>query len=248
MVGWGTGSRGLRALLAVGRQRSFVAGLFVVLLIGGLVILFRPVGRSAAAPVPSPTPSMPPASVPSGTPAATGAPSALPGETNVAALASPVDLSPTRDFRALAVEAARGIYTWDSRSSSYSDVYARVRSWWELLPDGSNPLSVLVKEFEATGVTATSFASLGRESARRTGTAQSVRCDLELAKVQEFPPPWVGLHVCTVIVQVVDETSRDQNAYSAPITVMLNCPPAITAPADRCVMVAFYATADRIVY
>lgn len=248
MVGWGMGSRGLRALLAVGRQRSFVAGLFVVLLIGGLVILFWPVDRPAAAPVPSPTPSMPPASVPSGTPSATGAPSALPGETNAASRKSPVDLSLTRDFRALALEAARGIYTWDSRSSSYSDVYARVRSWWELLPDGSNPLSVLVKEFEATGVTATSFASLGRESARRTGTAQSVRCDLELAKVQEFPPPWAGLHACTVIVQVVDETSRDRNTYSTPITVILNCPPAVTAPADHCAMVAFYATADRIVY
>ncbi|MBT2568536.1 hypothetical protein J7I84_18955 [Arthrobacter sp. ISL-85] len=181
-------------------------------------------------------------------PKATGAPPAVPGETDAAAPASPVDLSPTRDFRVLAVEAAREIYTWDSRSSSYSDVYARVRSWWKLLPDGSNPFSVLVKEFEATGVTATSFASLGQQSARRTGTAQSVRCDLELAKVQEFPPPWAGLHVCTVIVQVVDETSRDRNTYSAPITVMLNCPPAVTAPADHCAMVAFYATPDRIVY
>lgn len=248
MVGWGTGSRGLRALLAVGRQRSFVAGLFVVLLIGGLVVMFWRGDRPGTSSVTSPTPSTPLASASSRTPSATGAPSALPSETNVAALASPVDLSPTRDFRALAVEAARGIYTWDSRSSSYSDVYARVRSWWELLPDGSNPLSVLVKEFEATGVTATSFASLGRESARRTGTAQSVRCDLELAKVQDFPPPWAGLHVCTVIVQVVDETSRDRNTYSTPITVMLNCPPAVTAPADHCAMVAFYAAADRIVY
>lgn len=238
----------MRAILAVGRQRSFVAGLFFVLLICGVVVMFWPGDRPGASPVTSPTSSAPLASVPSGTPSATGAPSVLPGETNVAALASPVNLSPTRDFRALAVEAARGIYTWDSRSSSYSDVYARVRSWWELLPDGSNPLSLLVKEFEATGVTATSFASLGQQSARRSATAQSVRCDLELAKVQEFPSPWAGLHVCTVIMQVLDETNRDQNTYSAPITVMLNCPPAITAPADRCAMVAFYATADRIVY
>lgn len=248
MVGWRTGSRGLRALYLVSRQRSIIAGLFVVLLISGLVFLSWPGDRSGASSVPSPTPSTPLALVPSRTPSATGAPAALPAETNVAALASPPNLPPTRDFRALAVEAARGIYTWDSRSSSYSDVYARVRSWWELLPDGSNPLSVLVSEFEATGVTATSFASLGQQSARRTGTAQSVRCDLQLAKVQEFPPPWAGLHVCTVIVQVVDETSRDRNAYSAPITVMLNCPPAVTAPADRCAVVAFYATADRIVY
>lgn len=248
MVGWGTGSRGLRALYVVGRQRSIVAGLFVVLLMSGLVFLSWPGDKSGTSSVPSPTPSTPLPSVPSGTPSATGAPSALPPETNVAVLASPVDLSPTRDFRALAVAAATGIYTWDSRSSSYSDVYARVRSWWELLPDGSNPLSVLAKEFEATGVTAASFASLGQQSARRSGTAQSVRCDLELAKVQEFPPPWAGLHVCTVIVRVIDETSRDRNTYSAPITVMLNCPPAVTAPADRCALVAFYATADRIVY
>lgn len=247
MVGWGTGSRGLRALHAVGRQRSFVAGLFVLLLIGGLVYLFWPGHGPGAAPVPSAAPRTPVAPASSGTPSAT-APSDVPDETDAAALASRVDLPPTRDFRALAVEAAKGIYTWDSRSSSYSDVYARVRSWWELLPDGSNPLSVLVKEFEATGVTAASFASLGQQSARRSGTAQSVRCDLQLAKVQEFPPPWVGLHVCTVIVQVVDETSRDRNTYSAPITVMLNCPPAVTAPTDHCAMVAFYATAERIVY
>lgn len=229
-------------------QRLILAGLFVVLLIGGLVFLFWPGQRPDAVSVPSPAPSTSLASAPFGTPPATGVPSAVSGSTDVAALTAPVELSPTRDFRALAVEAAKGIYTWDSRSSSYSDVYARVRSWWELLPDGSNPLSVLVKEFEATGVTATSFASLGQQSARRTGTAQSVRCDLQLAKVQEFPPPWAGLHVCTVIVQVVDETSVDRNAYSAPITVMLNCPPAVTAPANRCAMVAFYATADRIVY
>lgn len=247
MVVWGAGSRGLRTLHAVGRQRSFVAGLFVLLLIGGLVYLFWPSHGPGAVPVPSAAPRTPVAPASSGTPSAT-APSAVPSETDAAALASRVDLPPSRDFRALALEAARGIYTWDSRSSSYSDVYARVRSWWELLPDGSNPLSVLVTEFEATGVTAASFASLGQQSARRSGTAQSVRCDLELAKVQEFPPPWAGLHVCTVIVQVVDETSTDRNAYSAPITVMLNCPPAVTAPANRCAMVAFYATADRIVY
>jgi len=238
----------MRALQVVGRRRSIFAGLFVVLLISGLAFLFWPGDRPGAASMPSPASSSPLALTPSGTPSATGVPSTVPGETDIAALTSPVDLSPTRDFRALAVDAARGIYTWDSRSSSYSDVYARVRSWWELLPDGSNPLSVLVKEFEATGVTASSFTSLGQQSARQSATAQSVRCDLELARVQEFPAPWTGLHVCTVIVQVVNQTTRDRNTYSAPITVMLNCPPAVTAPADRCAMVAFYATADRIVY
>ncbi|TDL34054.1 hypothetical protein [Arthrobacter nitrophenolicus] len=144
--------------------------------------------------------------------------------------------------------AAQGIYTWDSRSSSYSEIYARVRSWWELLPDGSNPLFVLVREFEATGVTAGSFAVLAEQFSRRSGTAQAVRCDLELAKVQEYPAPWDGLHVCTVTVQVVDESNNSRNAYAAPVTVMINCPPAVTAPTGRCAMVGFYATAERIVY
>lgn len=157
-------------------------------------------------------------------------------------------LPTTRDYRALAVAAARAIYTWDSRSSSYSDVYARVRSWWELLPDGSNPLSALVREFEGTGVTAGTFAELAGQSARRTGTAPSLRCDLELAKVQEYPVPWEGLHVCTVTVDVVDETNSGRSVYAAPVTVILNCPPAPTAPSGRCAVVAFYATAERIVY
>lgn len=248
MARWGSGSLGVPIFRRVVHQRLILAGLILVFLISGLAFLLWPGDRPGAASVPSPVPSSPPASAPSKTPSATGVPSAVPGETDMAAPASPVALSPTRDFRALAVEAARGIYTWDSRSSSYSDVYARVRSWWELLPDGSNPLSVLVKEFEATGVTASSFTSLGQQSARQSATGQSVRCDLELAKVQEFPPPWTGLHVCTVIVQVVNQTTSDRNTFSAPITLMLNCPPAVTAPADRCAMVAFYATADRIVY
>ncbi|BCW70686.1 hypothetical protein NicSoilB8_17300 [Arthrobacter sp. NicSoilB8] len=164
------------------------------------------------------------------------------------AVATRDGLPPTRDYRALAVAVAKGIYTWDSRSSSYSDVYARIRSWWELLPDGSNPLSVLVREFEGTGVTAGSFATLADQSARRSGTAESLRCDLELAKVEEYPAPWEGLHVCTVTVQVVDESSNGRNSYAAPVTVMVNCPPAITAPAESCAMVGFYATAERIVY
>jgi hypothetical protein len=29
---------------------------------------------------------------------------------------------------------------------------------------------------------------------------------------------------------------------------MMNCPPADTAPSDHCVVVAFYAAANRIVY
>ena len=143
---------------------------------------------------------------------------------------------------------AQAIYTWDTRTSSYSEVYTRLRDLWILLPDGSNPLTVLVQEFEATGVTAGTYMSLAGVEASRTGTAESVACDAELAKVREYPAPWAGLHVCTVRLNVVDQTAHGRNAYVAPISVMINCPPAPTAPADRCAMVGFYATPSRIVY
>lgn len=184
---------------------------------------------------------------PSATSSARSVPSATTALPTVAEVSGEL-LPATRDYRALAAAAAKGIYTWDSRSSSYSDVYARVRSWWELLPDGSNPLSALVREFEGTGVTAGTFTDPAGQSARRIGTAQSLRCDLELAKVQEYPAPWEGLHVCTVAVNVVDETNSGRSVYAAPVTVILNCPPAVTAPTGRCAMVAFYATEERIVY
>ncbi|MEW1811886.1 hypothetical protein AB0284_14405 [Pseudarthrobacter phenanthrenivorans] len=97
-------------------------------------------------------------------------------------------------------------------------------------------------------MTAGSFTVLTEQSARRSGTAEAVRCDLELAKVKEYPAPWEGLHVCTVTVLVLDESIAGRNAYATPLTVMVNCPPAVTAPAGRCAMVGFYATAERIVY
>ncbi|AUZ34427.1 hypothetical protein C3B78_08160 [Arthrobacter sp. PGP41] len=97
-------------------------------------------------------------------------------------------------------------------------------------------------------MTAGTFTTLADQSARRIGTAESLRCDLELAKVQEYPAPWEGLHVCTVTVQVVDESNNGKSAFAAPVTVMVNCPPATTAPSGRCAMVAFYATPERIVY
>lgn len=154
----------------------------------------------------------------------------------------------TKSFRELAVAAAQDIYTWDTRTSSYSEVYARLRDLWTLLPDGSNPLTVLVQEFEATGVTAGTYMSLAGVEASRTGTAESIACDAELAKVREYPAPWAGLHVCTVRLNVVDLTLHGRNSYVAPISVMINCPPAPTAPSDRCAMVGFYATPSRIVY
>jgi hypothetical protein len=230
-----------------GRRRWLAAGLVTLLMIGGIFLLWPADGTGGEV---SPTTPAPAATVakPSGASTARGNSSAVQDEADVTSEATRDGLPATRDYRALAVAAAKGIYTWDSRSSSYSDVYAKVRSWWELLPDGSNPLSVLVREFEGTGVTAGTFTTLTDQSARRNGTAESLRCDLELAKVQEYPAPWEGLHVCTVTVHVVDESSTSRSAYAAPVTVMVNCPPAPTAPSGRCAMVAFYATAERIVY
>lgn len=154
----------------------------------------------------------------------------------------------TADYRALASAAAVTIYSWDTRISSYSDVYARIRGWWFVLPDGSNPLAILVQEFEATGINAGSFASLAGQGAYRVATFESMACDNELVKVRERPAPWVGLHVCTVRLKVVDQTVSSSNSYTAPVSVIANCPPAATAPPDRCQMVGFYASTSRIVY
>lgn len=235
----------MKVLGSAGRKRWITVGLIALLMIGSVYLLWpadSPVQNAGPPPVASSTATAdPPAS-------ARAESDTSPVEVEVPAKAIDEGLPSTLDHRALALAAAKGIYTWDSRSSSYSDVYARIRTWWEVLPDGSNPLSVLVREFEGTGVTASTFAALTEQAARRSGTAESVRCDLQLAKVQEYPAPWEGLHVCTVTVQVVDESSNGRNAYAAPVTVMVNCPPAATAPSERCAMVAFYATAERIVY
>lgn len=232
----------------IGRQRWLAAGLTLLLMVSAVFLLWPAANVGGdAAPPPSATEA---AATPQPPLTSSGwsSPSAASTEVKVAAQPTDNALPRTQDYRALAVAAAQGIYTWDSRSSAYSDIYARVRSWWELLPDGSNPLSVLVRELEGTGVTAGSFAVLAEQAARRSGTAQAVLCDLELAKVQEYPAPWDGLHVCTVTVQVVDESNNSRSAYAAPVTVMMNCPPAVTAPTGRCAMVGFYATAERIVY
>lgn len=230
-----------------GRQRWFVVGLVALLMIGAVFLLW-PTDDPAGDTAPATAGSAAAAATPSVTASAQTETSANPLQSKAPSEAVSEGLPRTRDYRALAVAAAKGIYTWDSRSASYSDVYARVRSWWELLPDGSNPLSVLVREFEGTGVTAGTFSTLAGQLARRSGTAESPRCDLELAKVQEYPAPWEGLHVCTVTVKVVDESDTGRSAYEAPVTVMVNCPPAVTAPSGRCALVAFYATAERIVY
>jgi hypothetical protein len=238
----------MSSIRGFGRQRRIAVGLVALLTVGAIFLLW-PAADSGGDVAPPPTATAPAATPePSVTSSAQSRPSAASTEVKVSAQPTDGALPRTQDYRELALAAAQGIYTWDSRSSSYSDIYARVRSWWELLPDGSNPLSALVREFEGTGVTAGSFAVLAEQSARRSGTAQTLRCDLELAQVQEYPAPWDGLHVCTVTVQVVDESSNSRSAYAAPVTVMVNCPPAVTAPAGRCAMVGFYATAERIVY
>lgn len=154
----------------------------------------------------------------------------------------------TANYKTLAAAAAEMIYTWDASNSTFSAVYERVRSWWDVLPDESNPLTVLAQEFQATGVTAASFASLSGMHAYRTAVVASSACDDQLAQVKSQPAPWVGLHVCTFTLKVTEHQAGGDNSYSAPVSVMVNCPPAANAPADRCVMVGFYASPDRIVY
>jgi hypothetical protein len=215
----------------------------LLILAGGLMVLTRPpagvgsdpVPPSSVAPLPASTEtwaSSPPVLSPNATPE----------------LGPAVDEPRTTDYRKLAEAAATAIYTWDTRTASYSEVYSRLRSWWDVLPDGSNPSTVLAQEFEATGVNAGTYASLTGAHARRSATVQSLVCDEELANVREHPAPWTGLHVCTVALSVVEQSSSDRNAYTAPVSVMVNCPPATTAPGDHCVLVGFYATPSRIVY
>lgn len=233
-------------LSSLGRRRRW--WLLAIVMFGVAVALWtlaRPLVGPAVEPV------APPSNGPAGeSPVPTPAGPQRETPTAAPAISGPVpDGAPrTTDFRQLASAAAMAIYSWDTRSASYSEVYSRVRSWWHVLPDGSNPLAVLVQEFEATGVNAGSYATLASQQANRTATVQSLMCDDELAKVREQPAPWVGLHVCTVSLQVLEQSTATRNAYTAPVSVMVNCPPASTAPPDRCGMVAFYASPSRIVY
>jgi hypothetical protein len=221
--------------------------IFIVLAALAVVVfvLSRPAQLPAAEPDrPRPTELTPGTAANPAARAPAAAPSSTPTSKGGDMSASPR----TTDYRKLASTAAKTIYTWDTRTSSYSEVYSQLRGWWNVLPDGSNPLTVLVQEFEATGVKAGTYASLTGQQARRTAEVQSLRCDFELAKVRERPAPWAGLHVCTVSLRVLDQTSSSRNVYTSPVSVMMNCPPADTAPRDHCVMVGFYAAANRIVY
>lgn len=154
----------------------------------------------------------------------------------------------TLDFRQLATSAARTIYTWDTRRATYSQTYGKIRAWWHVLPDGSNPLTVFAEQFEATGTNAAAYASLTGAHGYRAAKAVNSTCDAQLAQFVQYPAPWDGLHVCTVTLAVTEHATSGTNSYTAPISVVVNCPPATTAPADRCEMVAFYASSDRIVY
>jgi hypothetical protein len=227
------------------RRRWWFIVIVLVALATVIFVLSRPTQVPAAEPdLPRPAEPTPESSTNPTNRSMTAAPSSAPTIKSSYKSASPR----TTDYRRLASAAAQTIYTWDTRTSSYSEVYSRLRDWWNVLPDGSNPLTVLVQEFEATGINAGTYASLVGQQAHRTAAVQSLRCDFELAKVRERPAPWSGLHVCTVSLHVLDQTSSSRNAYTAPVSVMMNCPPADTAPPDHCVMVAFYAAANRIVY
>lgn len=173
----------------------------VVALLSAAMVLFA-LMRPAAEPVPasSPEPAPQTSTNASGRPQP-DMPTAIPPAVDL----QDTDGAPrTTDFRKLASAAAAAIYTWDTRTASYSEVYSRLRSWWDVLPDGSNPLAVLVQEFEATGVNAGSYATLAGQQAHRSAAVESQRCDSELAKVRERPAPWAGLHVCTVSLRVLD--------------------------------------------
>ncbi len=234
-----------RANVVRTRLGRWVFGLTIILFVGSLALLMALPSKGPATGAPPEAPPVASAAAPS-TSAAAPRPSVKPTGTTKPSAGSPVPM-PT-DFRAVASATAEAIYTWDTRASSYSEIYGRMRDLWVLLPDGSNPWTVLVQEFEATGVNAGSFVALAGQGAFREAKSESLTCDEQLVKVRERPAPWPGLHVCTVRLSVEDHTSATTNSYSAPVSVMVNCPPAPTAPADRCVMVAFYASSDRIVY
>ena len=230
-----------------GRHRPWILLLVTAVVIAGIaaVLSIRP---AEVAPVASTPVSSVPAAVVSPTATAT----AVEPPTMTSA---PTDQSAelagqpsTLDYRQLANIAARSIYTWDTRTATYSETYGRLRGWWHVLPDGSNPLTIFAQQFEATGTNAAAYASLTGAKGYRTAQPVNSSCDEQLAQYVQQPPPWVGLHVCTVTLSIVEHATSGVNKYTAPISVVVNCPPAVSAPADRCEMVAFYAAPERIVY
>lgn len=219
---------------------------FLIALLAGLVAmvtaLFLPPGTDAPQRATSGPAFSPPASQAAAGPG--------PEATEPADVAVSPGEPQTLDFKAYAEDTARALYTWDTRASSYTQVYARVRDWWIVLPDGSNPLTVYTQEFEGTGINSAAFAQLSAYGAYRTATVIQTGCDGQLAQFRDHPAPWTGLHVCTMTMSVTDRSTEDPQAtaYRVPVSVIVNCPPAATAPAQRCALAGFYTSASRIVY
>ena len=234
------------ALPGSSSQRRWLFVAFVLLSVA--TVLFA-LTRPTPGPAPEPVPASSTAPTPQSSAASSTGPQSETPTTAPAVEGRDGDGAPrTTDYRKLVSAAATAIYTWDTRTTSYSEVYSRLRNWWQVLPDGSNPLAVFVQEFESTGINAGTYPYLAGQQAYRSATMESMMCDGELAKVRERPAPWAGLHVCTVSLRVLDQSASARNTYSAPVSIMVNCPPAATAPADRCIMVGFYAAPNRIVY
>ena len=235
------------ALPGSSSQRRWLFLAFVVLSVATVLFaLTRPNPR----PAPEPGPALSTAPTPQSSAASSTGPQSEALTTVPPAVEGPDRYGPPRttDFRKLASAAATAIYKWDTRRASYSEVYSGLRNWWHVLPAGSNPLAVFVQEFEATGINAGTYQYLAGQQAYRSATVESMMCDGELAKVRERPAPWAGLHVCTVSLRVLDQSISARNTYKARVSVMVNCPPAASAPADHCIMVGFYAAPNKIVY
>ena len=228
------------------RRRAWLLLLITVLAIAGIAIVLSLRTPAATPEVSDQTPSSAPSpSISAAAPTVAKPPAtSSPPNSQIA----PADEPVTLDYRELATAAARTIYTWDTRKTTYSETYGRIRAWWHVLPDGSNPLAVFADQFEATGTNAAAYASLSGAHGYRSAKAENSTCDAQLAQFVQYPAPWEGLHVCTVTLAVTEHATSGTNRYTAPISVIVNCPPATTAPADRCEMVAFYASSDRIVY
>ncbi|MDJ0314575.1 hypothetical protein [Arthrobacter sp. H35-D1] len=228
------------------RRRAWLLLLITVLAIAGIAIVLSLRTPAATPEVSDQTPSSAPSpSISAAAPTVAKPPAtSSPPNSQIA----PADEPVTLDYRELATAAARTIYTWDTRKATYSETYGRIRTWWHVLPDGSNPLAVYADQFEATGTNAAAYASLSGAHGYRSAKAENSTCDAQLAQFVQYPAPWEGLHVCTVTLAVTEHATSGTNSYTAPISVVVNCPPATTAPSDRCEMVAFYASPDRIVY
>ena len=228
------------------RRRAWLLLLITVLAIAGIAIVLSLRTPAATPEVSDQTPSSAPSpSISAAAPTVAKPPAtSSPPNSQIA----PADEPVTLDYRELAMAAAKTIYTWDTRKATYSETYGRIRAWWHVLPDGSNPLAVFADQFEATGTNAAAYASLSGAHGYRSAKAENSTCDAQLAQFVQYPAPWEGLHVCTVTLAVTEHATSGTNSYTAPISVIVNCPPATTAPTDRCEMVAFYASSDRIVY